>query len=243
MKGQTDQHNETVAFTYDWYCDFLDRVRAEGYEFTTFDGSVEAGEVLLRHDVDLSLEAAIEMARLEANRGVRATYCIMLSSSLYNPMESRWREALHTIDALGHDIGLHFSTHEYWRGRSKPEGTTVARRVGIERSILDAIAPSLSDAVSFHIPPDWVLDRSFDGFQSTYAPDVFGEISYVADSGCRWRSEPPAVSEFPDRVQILTHPGLWGETDYAFDRRVKQRVVEANSHANRKAREEFLDAE
>ena len=241
MNRQTDQHDETVVFTYDWYSEFLDRVRAAGYEFASFDDDVGEGQVLLRHDVDLSLEAAVEMARLEANRGVQATYCVMLSSPLYNPIESPWRDTIRTIDALGHEVGLHFSTHEYWSERARPDSARIARRVGIERSILDTVARTLSNVVSFHIPPDWVLGQSFETFKSTYAADVFEEVGYVADSGCRWRTDPPVVEEFSETVQILTHPGLWGETDDTFENRVEQRVCEANTHASRKARGEFLD--
>ena len=40
--------------------------------------------VLLRHDVDLSLDAALRMAEVEADAGARATYFLMTGSVFYN---------------------------------------------------------------------------------------------------------------------------------------------------------------
>lgn len=241
MSEQADQRDETVAFTHDWYRGFLDRLQKAGYEFRTFDESVGSGDVLLRHDVDLSLEAATAMAGIEAERDVTATYCVMLSSPLYNPVEKRWRDHVRAIEALGHDVALHFSTHEYWGSNREPDHEAIVRRVGVEQSIFESVSSSPSGTVSFHIPPDWVLDRPFDGFRSTYAPEVFGDIGYRADSGGRWREEPPVVENLPETVQILTHPGLWGETDKRFEERVRRHVADSCAYAKRKAEREFFD--
>ena len=73
---QSTQHDSptgTVEFTYDWYRDFLRRLSAEGYDFRSFDDSLGDGDVVLRHDIDLSLDAAVKMARIEANAGVEST--------------------------------------------------------------------------------------------------------------------------------------------------------------------------
>src|SRR5213075_2207995 len=40
--------------------------------------------LLLRHDVDMSLDAALAMAELEAERGVAATYFLMTRGEFYN---------------------------------------------------------------------------------------------------------------------------------------------------------------
>ena len=46
--------------------------------------SREDGDVILRHDVDLSLDAALRMAELEADAGAAATYFLMTGSVFYN---------------------------------------------------------------------------------------------------------------------------------------------------------------
>lgn len=229
-----------VAFTHRWYQQFLQRLQSAGYEFRSFSDSLGPGDVVLRHDVDLSVGAAVDMARIEADLGVQSTYCFLLTSPLYNLLEADKRAALDEIQSLGHDLALHFSTHLYWDEDESPATINVERRVGQERSVFDTIAPD-SETVSFHRPPEWVLDREFTGFRSTYAPAYFSDIGYVADSSQRWREEPPSVESFPETVQVLTHPGLWRETDGDFDQRVKRAVAETCSHAGRNTREEFTE--
>ena len=74
----------SCAFTLDHYRELLDAAHAGGYRFATFDGPPGDGDLLLRHDVDLSLDAALRMAELEADAGATATYFLMTESVFYN---------------------------------------------------------------------------------------------------------------------------------------------------------------
>lgn len=240
MAEPTDRSTLDVEFTYRWYDAFLERLRAWGYTFQGFSTEPDEGDALLRHDVDLSLEAALRLARFEADRDVRATYCVLLTSALYNPLSGDQRERVREIAALGHDVALHFSTHEYWDDGRAPPAEDVEARVRDELDVLGTIVPE-PDTVSFHIPPAWVRGRSFDGFQSTYEPAVFEDIAYVADSTQRWREDPPAIDEPPEPLQVLTHPGLWDEDDVRFEGRVEQAIVDACRRTQRAAQAEFID--
>lgn len=240
MDEQTTHPAVTVDFTYDWYRSFLDRVTDAGMGFRTFSEGAGPGEVLLRHDVDLSIEKALTTARIEADRGIEATYCILVTSALYNPLEGKRRDQLRAIKALGHDIALHFSTHEYWDSKDPPDNATLESRIDKERDVLGTVLPTRPETVSFHVPPAWVLDRTFDGFTNTYSPALFTGIDYVADSGQRWRDAPPDPSALGETAQVLTHPGLWGETDRSFSECVERAIVEACDHGERQAHEEFL---
>lgn len=214
----SDRDDHSIPFTYETYEALLDELRARGYEFTSYGGTVEDGEVLLRHDVDWSPRRASKMARLEADHGVSATYFFLLSSPFYNPLYEETREAIERITSLGHDVELHFSTHQYWS--SEPAEEDLVAAVDREREILSSIVDEPIDTVSFHIPPDWVLKRSYDGFLSTYEKRFFDSIGYSADSNQRWRRSPPFAEGIPDRLQILVHPGLWAETDQTFAERL-----------------------
>lgn len=240
MAEQPNQLLGGVEFTHRWYRTFLQRLQADGYDFRSFSSPLDEGSVVLRHDVDLSIDAAVTMAHIEADLGIQSTYCILLSSSLYNPLEGKYREALREIDALGHEVALHFSTHEYWSADRQPTVDAIERRVRDERAVLETVVPA-TETVSFHRPPPWVLNRSFDDFRNTYAPAYFGDIGYIADSSQRWREDPPAIDDLPETFQLLTHPGLWGEDDRSFERRVQMAVTESCNHANRNARREFID--
>ena len=56
----------SCAFDLDHYRELIEAAQAGGYRFAFFEGSPEEGTVILRHDVDLSLDAAVRMAELEA---------------------------------------------------------------------------------------------------------------------------------------------------------------------------------
>jgi hypothetical protein len=242
MNEQTNQSLASIEFTYDWYRSFLERLDDTGFDFRTFSEGARPGTVLLRHDVDLSIEKALTTARIEAVKGIEATYCVLLSSPLYNPLEGKRREQLRAIEALGHEVALHFSTHEYWPdlhdGANKAD---LESRVNDEREILGTVLSGTPETVSFHIPPSWVLDRSFDGFRNTYDSAYFSEMNYVADSCQRWRKDPPELPDPTSSAQILTHPGLWGEADGDFEERIDQSVSSAGRHAGRKAQLEFVE--
>ncbi|WP_096388805.1 polysaccharide deacetylase family protein [Halopenitus persicus] len=240
MAEQLNQPLGDAEFTHHWYRRFLQRLLAEGYDFRAFSDRVGDGDVILRHDVDLSVDAAVTMARIEADLGIRSTYCVLLTSPLYNPLEGAHRNALRAIKALGQDVCLHFSTHEYWPANHPPGADAIERRVQEERSVLEGIVPA-TDTVSFHRPPSWVLNREFDGFRNAYAPAYFDEIGYVADSSQRWREDPPRIESLPETLQLLTHPGLWSETDEGFVNRVEQAITDACRHAGRNTRSEFID--
>lgn len=241
MGEQTDRSLLEVEFTHRWYRDFVERLLSDGYRFRGFDADLGAGDAVLRHDVDLSPAAALTMARIEADLGVSATYCLLVSSTLYNPLHREPREQIRRIEALGHDVALHFSTHEYWDGERQPEPDALQNRVAAEQAVLGSVVDDLADVVSFHVPPDWVLGRSFEGVTSTYAPAFFEDCEYVADSGQRWRCDPPRLADADGPVQILTHPGLWGESDGDFDQRVERAIVSSCQRTRRTARAEFID--
>lgn len=218
ISSDRDDRSRSISFTYETYEALLEKLRARGHEFTSYGGGVDDGEILLRHDVDWSPRRAAKMARLEADHGVSATYFFLLSSPFYNPLYEETREAIDRITSLGHDVGLHFSTHQYWS--SEPADEELEAAVDRERRILSSIVDEPIETVSFHIPPDWVLKRSYDGFTSTYEERFFDSIDYSADSNQRWRTSPPFGEGVPERLQILVHPGLWAETDQAFAERL-----------------------
>ncbi|MEA5389597.1 hypothetical protein VB779_22965 [Haloarculaceae archaeon H-GB11] len=196
----------------------IEGLQEAGRSFVGYDDEMESGDVLLRHDVDWSPANAERMAQLEADRGVSSTYFFLLTSPFYNLSYEANREAVSTILELGHDIGLHFSTHQYWS--AEPDREELESAVQTERTVLSTLFDEEISTVSFHIPPEWVLRRSFDPFQSTYEERYFSDIAYRGDSNQRWRSDPPFADGIPEKVQILAHPGLWNDTDQLFEERL-----------------------
>lgn len=231
-----------VEFTHDRCRSILERLRSSGYAFRAYDQDVGAGDVLLRHDVDLSPERAVEMARIERELGITATYFVLLGSPLYNPFQRPVREAFAEVAALGHDVGLHFSTHQHWPASRPPAEAALAERVRDEQAALSTVVADPVSTVSFHVPPDWVLARALEGVESTYEPRFFEEIDYVADSGQRWREEGVSIPDDGRPLQVLMHPGLWGEADATFRERVRAAVADADRRTREYAQSRYLDS-
>src|SRR5262245_59335018 len=97
----------TCPFTLEHYGELLEAARAGGYRFAHFDEPPTNGDLLLRHDVDLSLDAALRLAALEAEAGASATYFLMTASVFYNLASNEGGAAVTHLRELGHRVGLH----------------------------------------------------------------------------------------------------------------------------------------
>ena len=98
-------------FTYDEYRALLDRVRRGRANlcFADFRKPItEPRFFILRHDVDFTPAGALEMAEIEAEMGIRATYYFLLTSDFYNLLSERFASVPRRIADLGHEIGLHY---------------------------------------------------------------------------------------------------------------------------------------
>jgi len=100
------------SFTYSAYERLLDRLAdAERFkvvplrEFSSTPSESQA-VVALRHDVDYRLESAFEMARLEHDRGLSATYFV-LHTAHYWTRQDLVPALLQLQDDCGHEIGWH----------------------------------------------------------------------------------------------------------------------------------------
>ena len=87
--------------------EILEAAKDGGYRFALFGNGPERGEIYLRHDIDLSLDAALTMAELEAEHGVATTYLLMTESVFYNLASSEGVAAIARLRELGHAVGLH----------------------------------------------------------------------------------------------------------------------------------------
>jgi hypothetical protein len=99
------------SFTYRRYDRFLARLTRSGAtvvplrDFAAYEAAEQA-VVALRHDVDFRLGAALELARLEHARGLRATYFVLHTARYWS--DDRLLPALRRIqDEYGHEIGWH----------------------------------------------------------------------------------------------------------------------------------------
>ncbi len=185
----------SCTFDLDHYRELLDAARAGGYRFAVFEGAGPvAGDLLLRHDVDLSLAAALELAELEAELDARATYFLMTESVFYNLASAEGVDTIARLRELGHGVGLH---------AVYPNGVVDER---------------FDPVLSWHNPDPDLMSEPVPGGINAYAEPWFVPECYRSDSNRRWRAGCPhdelRSGSFP-WLQLLVHPEIWvypGET-------------------------------
>ena len=91
-------------FTYAEYERFLDRLA--GREVVPLrEFARGAGDLALRHDVDSRLDSALRLARLEHDRGLRATYFVLHTAPYWDDDDLVPR--VRRLQELGHEVGFH----------------------------------------------------------------------------------------------------------------------------------------
>ena len=72
-------------FDLNSYGNMISKIQKLGYEIVFFeDLDIRSPHLILRHDIDISLESALKMATFEASKKFYSTYFILLRSDLYN---------------------------------------------------------------------------------------------------------------------------------------------------------------
>jgi len=178
----------SCSFDLEHYRGLLQAARAGGYRFATFDETPAPGSLFLRHDVDLSLDAALTMAEVEAELGATATYLLMTESVFYNLASSEGEAAIERLRELGQRVGLHAI---------------------YPHAVLD---DRFEAVVAWHNPSPEYMAAPIDGAVNAYAELHFSPATYRSDSNQHWRSGCPhedlRAGAFP-WLQLLVHPEIW----------------------------------
>jgi hypothetical protein len=191
------------------YRTLLSTALESGYAFLPFDEhDTTADELvcLLRHDVDSDLGAALDIARIEAELGVRSTYFVMLRSPVYNAFSRANHELVEQILELGHHLGLHYEPAFAPRA-----GRTHEDQIDAEQRTLADMFGAPVRVVAFHqvsLAPGSEAIEVRDAVKATYLPGY----EFIADPNkSDWVLE--AFTAFRDRlharVQLLVHPMWW----------------------------------
>ncbi len=200
-----------MKFTYEGYGRLLDLFQTNGFVFSKYtDSRIEVKSCILRHDIDLSIPKALQMAEYEASRSphVESTFFVLLKTDFYNPASRNSVSMLREINSMGHQIGLHFDEASY----DSMDQDTCCRAVLNEARILENILEIPIRAVSMHRPSPLFLKSNykFNGLINAYDNIYFKDYKYLSDSRRRWREDPLATVESGEynKFQILTHP-IW----------------------------------
>ena len=205
-----------MEFSKTGYQTLLETALDAGYRFIPFDNTLHLKQgrcCLLRHDVDVDLGAALEIAKVESVLGIRSTFFLMLRSPLYNLIGRANSRIVQEIIQLGHWIGLHYDD-----GFCLDKQYSLDEWICLESRILENMFGVEIKAVSFHQPSQAILSGKIklNNYVNTYNKKELDGFYYVSDSNKVWKVESPYnifQKELYSKVHLLIHP-LWWIGDY-----------------------------
>lgn len=177
---------------------------------------------ILRHDVDMSLDGALKLGKLDKESGVTSNFFFQLNSATYQMLSEKCVSICKELQQMGHVVGLHVDSALF-----KEDEENILETIDWIR---DSLFP-MDYAVSFHRPGKDTLGRKYKSFVSAYTEELFNTDYYASDS----RGEDffyEKLDTMLDRqvpyFQLLLHPCWWEkETDRAKIRmRLKDRYAE-----------------
>lgn len=230
-----------MKFTFNAYLNLIKRTNNKGYTICTYQNykSVEKS-VILRHDIDFSLEKAVKFASLESMHNINSTYFILLSTDFYNIASKESRRMINELLNHGHNIGLHFDETKY----SEP-GLDISECIIKEAEIMEDILDTPINSVSMHRPSKRTLesDINIPGMINTYGNEFFKNIKYVSDSRRQWREDVDDIidSGNNNKLHILTHPFWYNEQEETLKESISKFIDSANMERYHQLNENFSD--
>ena len=214
-----------MEFTYEAYKNMILNLRNNEYKVVGYNNDFKEKTVILRHDIDFSLEKALDIAKLENQLGVFSTFFILLSTDFYNINSIKSLEILKNIIRLGGKIGLHFDENKY---------------INYELKIISTILEFPVDIVSMHRPSQSFLEMDLEipNVVNSYQKKFFTEFKYVSDSRMHWRENIEEIinSKKYQNLHILTHPFWYNfnkeEREYKIKKFLNESILERYNSLN-----------
>lgn len=188
------------------YRDLILPFKELGYQFVTFpELAAPSGQIALRHDVKFDTGAAVKIAEIEAELGVRATYFFGLRFNFYNLLSKQNLDNVRRVMELGHETSIHFDPTIYDDFRAG---------LAMEAGLWQAIFGQSVKMVSLHRPSPYFqeLDEPIAGIDHVYQRKYFRDVKYFSDSRGEWRfghSHDSAEFKAGASIHLLTHPIWW----------------------------------
>ena len=234
------------GFTYGHYRSALQFAQSASYRFLSFPDALVAPPaekyLLLRHDVDHSIESAEALAEIESDLGIRATYFV-LPHGAYNVLGAAGEAVRRILDA-GHWLGIHYDPSLYLR-----QGLPFPQSLHREASLLeDRFGVPVSVAARHNPVTDPAFQADLSPLLDAYAPEFAADIRYLSDSCQFWREGCfcQALQRGERALQVLVHGEWWtadgARADVALDR-VREERMAAVAEADRETRRLFASLE
>lgn len=210
-------------FSFEDYREIIRIIQSTGKACGYADAISRESFIIMRHDVEYSVERAYQLARVEQSMDFISTYFFQWTNNSYNILSRRNMDMIKDMHERGQHIGLHFALNGMTdmaqiRQRIRKEMEILSEMFGFEITEFSVHRPS-KDVLRENIKLDGILNAYQDDF-FTFAEHVTGEsklsVKYMSDANHIWRYGYPDENTILgyDKVQILTHPFAWTKKGY-----------------------------
>lgn len=210
-------------FSYDDYREIIRIIKSTGRQMNYAQALSKDKFIIMRHDVEYSVERAYELSRVEQSMDFVSTYFFQWTNNSYNILSRRNMDMIKDMHERGQHIGLHFALNGMTdmleiRKRIKKEMDILSEMFGFEIKEFSIHRPS-KDVLRENIKLDGIINAyqdDFFTFAENITEDTPVEIKYMSDANHIWRYGYPDEKNITcyDKVQILTHPFAWCKEGY-----------------------------
>lgn len=214
------------------YSQYIIELKDQGHKFLTATKFLEfKSDVFWRHDIDLSIDASVKLAKLEKALEVCTTYYVDLNTYFYNALSISNIEKINFIANQGHEVGVHFDA----RFLKHNEHDELHNKIFEYSNLFFQYFGIKPKSFTFHRPNSSTekFTRShYGGLINCYSTEFFNIGNYCSDSNGYWRHKPigEAIKQMPP-LHILTHPGWWGLGERAPRDRILDIILQKASKA------------
>ena len=196
-------------FSFEDYREIIRIIQATGRHANYADALSKDSFVIMRHDVEYSVERAYELARVEQSMDFVSTYFFQWTNNSYNILSRRNMDMIKDMHERGQHIGLHFALN------GMTDMTEIRKQVRKEMNIH---RPS-KDVLRENIKLEGLLNAyqdDFFTFADKITPETPVDVKYMSDANHIWRYGYPDAENINGhaKVQILTHPFAWCKEGY-----------------------------
>lgn len=210
-------------FSYSDYKEIINIIKESGCGCNFRQAQERDKFIIMRHDVEFSVERAFALSKLELSMDFTSTYFFQWTNNSYNILSKKNMDMIKYMHERGHVIGLHFALNgltdmELVRKKILQEIHVLSEMLGFEITEFSIHRPS-ADVLRENIMFPGIINAYQDEF-FTFSENVTDatplHVKYISDAKHRWNyGTPDAVTLLNnDRVQILTHPYSWTKKGY-----------------------------
>jgi len=149
--------------------------------------------IIIRHDVDLSANHALKIAKVESDMDIKSTYYFRMKSRVFVP------EIITQIAALGHEIGYHYEVLDKAKGDYDIAINIFEQELSEFRKIADVKTICMhGNPFTSHLNRDLWNEYDYRDFGIIGEPYIsidYNKVLYLTDTSRTWMGKGVAIKD------------------------------------------------